>query len=267
MTTRLGALAVIPASADPFGLANYDQLKANNDYLTVAGADVASATTIDITSDFHGITGTTQIDNITDLLGASEGQFVRLWIKGGPLTIRNNGGGTGNVRTLSGADRVALTNEIIVFDFDGTDWRERRPGPGMVIAYGKKTSSVTTTGTTFAAGADVLASALNFTADGSSDYIVEGRGPAWNISAGNSLRCELNLDGSADGFAQSQDPNTGGSGADMPFCPFAIVAPAAGAHTANLRVYASGAATCIVRGGVGGSATYLPASVVVRRAL
>jgi hypothetical protein len=50
---------------------------------------------------------------------------VRLWIKAGPLTIRNNGGGTGNVRTLTGLDRVVATNEIVEFAYDGAVWREQ----------------------------------------------------------------------------------------------------------------------------------------------
>lgn len=125
MTTRLGPLNTIAASSDPFGLANYDQLKANNDYLTVAGADLASATTIDITSGFHGVTGTVTIANITDLLGAVEGQQVRLWIKAGPLAIQNNGGGTGNVRTQSGSDQKYVQNQVVTLVFDGALWREQ----------------------------------------------------------------------------------------------------------------------------------------------
>lgn len=135
--TRLATLDVKAAGTDPFGLTNYNKLKTDLEYLTFAGADLASAATINITNEFHGITGTVTIDNITDLLGAVAGQQVRLWIKGGPLTIRNNGGGAGNIRTKTGADRALAANEIVALAFDGALWRESGPG---VPQYRKATS-------------------------------------------------------------------------------------------------------------------------------
>lgn len=129
MANRLQALDN-RASGDPGfgtdGLANYQKLKGDMDYLTVAGADVASGSTVSISAEFHGITGTTTINTIADAAGDSfvAGQRLRLWIKGGPLTIANNGGGTGNIRTKSGSDRSCATNEIVCFTYDGTNWRE-----------------------------------------------------------------------------------------------------------------------------------------------
>lgn len=133
--TRLAALVAKAAGTDPFGLANYNQLKANSDYLTVAGADLASAATVTITSEFHGITGVTQIDNIADASGLAAGQQARLWIKGGPLKIRDTGGGTGNLRLLGGADRVVPQNEIVSFVYDGTVWREAGKLRGLTFIY------------------------------------------------------------------------------------------------------------------------------------
>lgn len=130
--SRLGAL-IARVAHQPVTVAYINQLKANSDYLTVAGADLASAAAIHPTSEFHGITGTTTIDTITDDLGPAAGQQVRLWIKGGPLTIRNNGGGTGNIRTLTGADRAAKTNEVIELAYDGTVWREQSPASAMTL--------------------------------------------------------------------------------------------------------------------------------------
>jgi hypothetical protein len=138
--TRLNALDVKSAGSDAFGLTNYNKLKTDIEYLTVAGADLASAATINPTAEFHAVTGTTTIDNLTDTVGAVPGQQVTLWIKGGPLTIRNNGGGTGNVRTASGLDVLCATNDTISFVYDGTVWRQKLKVPrvlrGAVSAAG-----------------------------------------------------------------------------------------------------------------------------------
>jgi hypothetical protein len=144
MATRLNAL-VDRAAGAAFGLTNYANLEADVNYLLVAGADLASAATINITAAFHGVTGVTTIDNITDALGAVAGQHVRLWIKGGPLTIRHNGGGTGNIRTLTGVERVAAPNETIEFIYDSAAavWREAQPSVGLVKLWDSVDAGVT----------------------------------------------------------------------------------------------------------------------------
>lgn len=124
MTTRLNPVANL-ADGDSIPESWVDDVANDVNYLTVAGADIASATTINPTAEFHGVTGTTTIDTITDSAGPVAGQQLRLWIKGGPLTIRNNGGGTGNVRTRTGSDRVCIANEIVVLTYDGALWREQ----------------------------------------------------------------------------------------------------------------------------------------------
>jgi hypothetical protein len=61
-----------------------------------------------------------------------------------------------------------------LYAVDGTDVQYIDPRTtSRVLASGKKTGSVTSSGTTFAAGSDVLAAALSFTADGTSDYLVK----------------------------------------------------------------------------------------------
>lgn len=132
----MSRLASIPARVihQPWTKVIVDALQADTNYLIIAGADLASAATIHPTAEFHGITGATQIDNITDDLGAIAGQQVRLWIKAGPLTIRNNGGGAGNIRTLRGVDRQCATNEILTFVYDGALWREQGPGLGRGVS-------------------------------------------------------------------------------------------------------------------------------------
>lgn len=117
---------------DAISDAYVDAVTGDVNYLSMPGADLASAATINLTSSFHGVTGTTTIDNLNDAAGAVAGQPARLWIKGGPLTIRNNGGGTGNIRTRTGSDRILQTNEIISFIYDGAVWRESAPGGGAV---------------------------------------------------------------------------------------------------------------------------------------
>lgn len=91
-------------------------------YLGTAGSDLASASTISPTVGFHGVTGTTTINDIS-MSGAVEGLPVRLWFKAA-LTVANNGGGTGNIRTKSGSDLSVTANQIVTFAYDGTYWRE-----------------------------------------------------------------------------------------------------------------------------------------------
>lgn len=113
-----------------FGLTNYNNLEADVNYLVVAGAALAAlgaSNTLAITAEFHHVTlaaGNT-IDNLSDTLGASAGQQVRLWFDNAQ-TIRNNGGGTGNIRTLSGNNLAMHANDVIIFVYDGTYWREQR---------------------------------------------------------------------------------------------------------------------------------------------
>lgn len=88
------------------------------------GPDVASASTLNLTKYFHGITGTTTVANISKTVTA--GDTVMLWIKDGPITFQNNGGGTGNIRNAGGIDLECGPNRIVVFIYDGTYWRSTK---------------------------------------------------------------------------------------------------------------------------------------------
>lgn len=262
LTTRLNQV-LDRTAGQGIGLSNYESLVADINYLVVPGADVASAATLSIDHKFHGVTGTTTITNIVDGLNAVEGQTVELWIKNGPLTIQNNGSGAGgNIRTASGSDRKCYGGEIVTFRFDGTNWREVNPASGDRIAYGKNTGAVSTSGTTFATGADILASPLSFTADGVRDYILKVFGPRWyNASAAANSIVEANLDGADAGRIGLFTSATAGAATPLSAAAL-LVAPAAGAHTINARLLVGGG-TATIQGGAGGLVTELPISVTL----
>lgn len=130
---RLNAVANL-AVDDALPESWVDQVMTSTNYLTIAGANVASAATIAITAEFQQVTGAVTIDNINDATGAVAGQQVRLMFQAA-LTIRNNGGGAGNIRTIGGADRAVVANEIIPFVYDGALWREVGPQPISKVMY------------------------------------------------------------------------------------------------------------------------------------
>lgn len=138
-------------------------------------------------------------------------------------------------------------------------------GAGSQVGKGTKTSNVSTSGTSFAAGADLLASAISFTADGSSDYIVKVYArQTQNSTAIAHNRLELNLDGSAAGVMydagfNSTNENFGVAAAII------ISAPSAGSHTVNVRLWVS-TGTGTVVGGAGGSNVSSPILVTVEQA-
>lgn len=145
--TRLQSLDTKSAETNSFGLTNYDKLQAAVDYLVVAGANLAAldtGNTLTIASEFHHVTlaGGNNVDNITDASGAAAGQQVRLLFDNAQ-TIRNNGGGTGNIRTKSGSDRAVNANEILTLAFDGTYWREQGSGASGLTTYTWATLPIT----------------------------------------------------------------------------------------------------------------------------
>lgn len=114
------------ATGDVFPAADWNTyIRDNVNFYTVSGADLASAATITPTSSFHMLTGTTTVDNITTT-GAVAGQKLTLSCKtaSGPIQIRHNGGGTGNIRLQEGLHATLVAGEIMTLAFDGTVWRE-----------------------------------------------------------------------------------------------------------------------------------------------
>jgi hypothetical protein len=236
------------------------ELAANINYLTVAGADLASATTITPTNEFHGVTGTTTIANLSPASPVA-GQQVRLWIKAGPLTIQNQGGGTGNVRLLAGVDRVCNQNEVVVFVYDGTVWREARTEvPGTELDYAQITAAV---------------ASIVVTSEGTSQAIITGNSVTYD-----GLKVLLTFE--CGGY-----DNTGSNVGTIVFYRDAVVigqvligssfrgtlplvvpcfdTPPAGAHTYKVAVFvAAGSGT--IYAGAGGSGAKLPAFLRVTKA-
>jgi hypothetical protein len=127
MSSRLNAI-LDRITGQSVGLTNYENLVADVNYLAIGGAAIAavdasiSANTLTITSQFHKVTAVTgNVDSINDALGPIAGQTVNL-LFANVQTIRNNGGGTGNIRTYSGYPRIVAAGELIRAVFDGTNW-------------------------------------------------------------------------------------------------------------------------------------------------
>jgi hypothetical protein len=100
-----------------------DAVRINLAYLSVAGADLTSGSTINITAAFHKVTGTTTINNIVDLSGATKGQPVALHFTG-VLTLHHNGGGAGQLFLPGAADKQTVAGDVIqfVYDSSGDQW-------------------------------------------------------------------------------------------------------------------------------------------------
>ena len=247
--TRFAAL-LTKNPGDPFGLTNYTQLKTDHDYLVVAGADLASAGTLTITSEFHGVTGTTTVTNITDASGAAAGQQVRLWIKGGPLTIQNNGGGAGNIWTAIGKDTTYPTNAVVSFVYDGTVWREAHASlrPGAELDNVQITAPVNTGTSQTASTATTAITGNSFVCDGSK-ILIEAFSAGWPVAGGGGAGVCLYKDGTLlTILAQSLASPSAGTLA-------CFDTPAAGSHQYTLKIFSSftSAGTLLAGTGTGGA--------------
>lgn len=122
---------------------------------------------------------------------------------------------------------------------------------GARIAYGIKTANVTTTGTTFAAGTDILATALKFSASGSNTYILRVHAPGWsNSAAGNLNIIRMNLDGADNGVMAYG--NAPAIDYNMDLSAAGAFTPSVGEHSVNAR-FTVGAGTGTIQGGSGGA--------------
>lgn len=114
----------IRATGDLITAATWNEEHVDNiDYLVTAGASLASAATITPTNEFHIVTGTTTIANLTPASPVA-GQQVRLLFQSA-LTVQNNGGGTGNIRTRSGSDLSVAAGDVVTFVYDGSLWQQQ----------------------------------------------------------------------------------------------------------------------------------------------
>ena len=132
------------------------------------------------------------------------------------------------------------------------------------IVSGTRTSSVATSGTTFATGSDLLSTALSFSATGSSNYLViVGADYQTNSVAAGQNVLHVNLDGADVGFFNLSTLAAAGNG--YPCTAIApIVAPSAGAHTLNVRLRVqSGGGTATVAGGAGTAGNGAPIVVAL----
>lgn len=102
-----------------------DAVRINVSHLTVAGADLTSGSTINVTASFHKVTGTSTINNIVDTSGATKGQPLRLWFSA-PLQLTHNGGGAGQLNLQGASNKAVSANSIVSFAYDsaGDQWVE-----------------------------------------------------------------------------------------------------------------------------------------------
>lgn len=107
------------------------------------------------------------------------------------------------------------------------------------VVYAVHGSDVSTTGTSFGAGADALASALSFDADGTSDYLVEIACACIQAASGDTAVLQVSLDGVV-GATLSEVVSSAGS-ISAPLSGRAVIAaPSAGTHTVNGRLWVTG---------------------------
>jgi len=138
-------------------------------------------------------------------------------------------------------------------------------GSAVIVARGTRAAVVSTVGTTFATGADVLAGDLAFTADGVSNYMLEVSARGWIANVvGQYVQMEVKLDGADYGSMALKVSEAAPLLAQTLEARAYIAAPASGAHTINARILVSGGgATGQIAAGAGGPLTDLPVLVTL----
>lgn len=262
--TRLASLDVKTVGTESFGLSNYNKLKSAHDYLVVAGGDKASGATVTIDSEFHGLTGTTTVDNLADASGAAAGQQIGLLIKNGPVIFRNQGGGTGNIRTSTGADKIFPQNAIVAFVFDGTVWREQvAPAAGAEIDFKSVTADVT---------------GITATTEGAAVAVITGNSVAYAVERYKleaSLQWLQAVSGTGTGFTAVWFRGATAIGQHF-YNSSAVVMPskvekfddnpAAGTFAYSLKAFGNGTLNWTVKAGAGGAGALNPIFLRVTRA-
>ena len=131
---------------------------------------------------------------------------------------------------------------------------------GMRIAYATRNANIATAGVTFGTGVDLLTTPIQFTAQGSQNYIFRVNATGWfntNV-AQNQLR--MNLDGADNGFlALCTIP---AANETMPVIAAGIFTPTVGEHSVNARLTVT-AGTGTVQGAGGGAGNALPIVVTL----
>lgn len=135
--------------------------------------------------------------------------------------------------------------------------------PTGIIAYSSTTSPVTTTGTTFGTGADVLPSPLSFSADGKSDYLLWIVCRDWFNNGTNRNELHFNLDGSEAGYFTSSIFAVATNGLPLTAAGM-LPKPSVGSHTLNLRLVVN-AGTGTLDAGAGGAGAQPPILMFLQR--
>lgn len=189
------------------------------------------------------------------------------------VTVKHNlAGGTGAVLFARTAADVTLAQyESIEFVYDGTMWvevsRDQTVSLGGSVAHATRAADISTTGTSFGTGADLLASALSFTADGTSDYLYMcSIGKVYDTANSTVVHLSLNQDSTDVGEIGYVDC----AGTVQVLVPATvstvIAAPSAGAHTVNTRMWVDGGTGHAVGGTAGVAGDNLrPIAVTVWR--
>lgn len=117
-----------------------------------------------------------------------------------------------------------------------------------VVAFGSQAADVSTAGTTYGTGADVLSAAISFTADGTSSYAVVLIAPAaTNTSTTGNNNLAVTLDGAQSSFMSFITPSVAVNEASS--CTASgIIVPASGGRTVNVKLFVSSGTGKILSG-------------------
>lgn len=130
----------------------------------------------------------------------------------------------------------------------------------QVVAHGTKTTTTSTSGTNFAGGADVLTSALSFTAIAGATYAFRIAASNWGTVSSGAGFLALNLDGTESGLIASLS-----TGQFPPLSTWTLFSPSAGAHSVNARLWSGVTGTVSVQGGDGVAGDLGPIVATIER--
>lgn len=163
------------------------------------------------------------------------------------------------ITALSGGAAGQLLSAV-----DGTDVQWASAGSiSKVLDSDTRVTNVSTSGTTFAAGADLLATPLSFTSDGSS-YLLRVMAVGWfNNTGGQTNVLRINLNGADAGSFASNYFATGTQSAPLTVAGV-VVTPSAGSHTINARLTVGGGQGTVLAG-AGGAGLNTPLLVTIEK--
>lgn len=138
------------------------------------------------------------------------------------------------------------------------------PLPGDLIDLQQHTSPVSTSAITFAAGADLISTDLEFIAQGGNNYLLTVAAPyIQQTSTTAHSQISINLDGADAGIFVNYFPEV--ANATQALYAAGPFTPSAGSRTVNARAWNSSAGTTNVGAGTGGAGTTLPLIVALYR--